>query len=157
MQKWTADDFHNRHLEHRLNVLPGFRFRRTGCNGPEYSAMKDGAIVTRRVLWELMGVVLNRRKEVLPAAPKVRPVFTPFQKLPTGITVRPFSQTQFDALACSRGIVLVLVAANNCVAHIDEYPEHGVTQPIPECVIDTTIREIAQRVSSYEAWVRLIS
>ena len=43
-------------------------------------------------------------------------------------------------------IILVLVAANKCVAHLDAYPNHGVTAEILDRVIDVTLSEIDARV-----------
>jgi hypothetical protein len=154
MAAWTANDFRKRHLEHRLNVLRGFRVRRADRTVQEHCAMTDGAMVTCRVLWSLMGVVTDSTKETRPHAPTVSPKFEPFEKqgrwpatLPIGVTVRAFSKAEFDALPCALDIILVLVAANKCVAHLDEYPDHGVSEAILDRVIDTTIAEINARVS----------
>jgi hypothetical protein len=109
--------------------------------------MKDGAIIACRVFWEMMGVVLDSRLEFTPRAPTVTPKFRLFTKFPSGVSMRSFSKTDFDALPCSSDIVLVLVAANKCVAHIDEYPDHGVSDEILDRVIDTTITEFDSRIS----------
>jgi hypothetical protein len=116
--------------------------------------MKDGAMVTCRVLWSLLGVVINSTQELTPHKPAVPPQFKPFEKqgrhpakLPMGVTVIPFSRKEFDVVPCAQDIVLVLVAANKCVAHLDEYPNHGVSEDILDRVIDTTIAELNRRVS----------
>ena len=109
--------------------------------------MKDGAMVTLRVLWSLLGVVVYSQNEESPATPMVLPTFRPFPKLPPGISVRSFSSHEFDALSCSGDVMLVLVAANKCVAHIDEYPDHGVSETILDRVIHVTFAEIAARIS----------
>lgn len=116
--------------------------------------MTDGAMVTCRVLWSLMGVVTDSTRETMPHAPTIAPKFEPFEKqsrrpakLPAGVTIRSFSKAEFDALPCAQDIILVLVAANKCVAHLDEYPDHGVSEGILDRVIDTTITEINARVS----------
>ncbi len=64
-----------------------------------------------------------------------------------GVTVRSFSKAEFYELPGNEEITLVLVAANKCVAHLDEYPDHGVTEEILDCVIERTITEIDARVS----------
>ena len=111
-------------------------------------------MVTCRVLWSLLGVIIDSTREVAPHAPNVMPQFTPFERqgrhpatLPAGVSVRPFSKAEFDALPTAQDILLVLVAANKCVAHLDEYPDHGVSEGILDRVIDTTIAEINARVS----------
>lgn len=151
---WTASDLLHRHLPHRLAVLRGFRTRSGAESGDAHRAMKDGAIVTCRVLWSLLGVVIDSTHEAAPHAPRVRPQFKSFETqgrhpatLPTGVVVRSFSKADFDALSCPDDIVLVLVAANKCVAHLDEYPDHGVTEEILDRVIDVTIAETDARVS----------
>jgi hypothetical protein len=108
--------------------------------------MKDGAMVTCRVLWSLLGVVIDSRRGSEPHAPTVTPEFKPFPKLPAGITVRTFSSPEFQALPCTTDITKVLVAANKCVAHIDQYPDHGVSEEMLDRVIDVTISEIQARV-----------
>jgi hypothetical protein len=153
MRKWTAQEFRDSHLPHRLAVLRGFR-NRSGSDGDAHRAMKDGAMITCRVLWSLLGVKIDSRDETAPASPKVAPSFVPFDqqgkaKLPPGVTISPFTSESFDNLGTQReDIVLVLVAANKCVAHIDEYPDHGVTEDILDRVIDTTLAEIDARISS---------
>jgi hypothetical protein len=116
--------------------------------------MKDGAMVTCRVLWSLMGVIIDSTQETMTHAPTVTPKFEPFEKqgrrptkLPAGVTIRSFSKAEFDALPCAQDIILVLVAANKCVAHLDEYPDHGVSEDILDRVVDTTTAEINARVS----------
>jgi hypothetical protein len=116
--------------------------------------MKDGAMVTCRVLWSLLGVIIDSTREVAPHAPKVTPCFKTFEnqgrhpvKLPLGVTVRSISEAEFGRLRVRDDIVLVLVAANKCVAHLDAYPDHGVTEDVLDRVIDTTISEIDARVS----------
>jgi hypothetical protein len=115
--------------------------------------MKDGAIVTCRVLWSLLGVIIYSTYEIAPHAPTVKPCFKPFEsqgkhpvKLPLGVTVRSLSEAEFIGLPAASEIILVLVAANKCVAHLDEYPDHGVTEDILGRVIDTTLMEIEARV-----------
>jgi hypothetical protein len=115
--------------------------------------MKDGALVTCRVLWSLMGVVVKSEQESAPHMPTVRPNFREFEKqgrppgrLPVGVTVRSFSESEFDALPSSEDVVMVLVAANKCVAHLDENPDHGVSERVLDCVIETTISEVCARV-----------
>jgi hypothetical protein len=104
-----------------------------------------------------MGVVFHSTQEQTPYAPKVKPVFKRFEKqgrwpakLPAGIKVCSFTEAEFRALPWE-DIRLVLVAANKCVAHLDEDPDHGVTEDILDRVIDITLREIKARVSSDEA------
>jgi len=109
--------------------------------------MKDGAMVTCRVFWSLLGVVIDSRAETSPGMPAVRSEFRQFGALPAGVAVRSFSKTDFDTLPTAHDITLVLVAANKCVAHLDEYPDHGVTEDVLDRVIDTTIEEIKGRVS----------
>jgi len=151
---WTSDDLRQRHLPHRIQVLHGFRSR-SGSESPEaHRAMKDGAIVTCRVLWSLLGVIIYSTDEIAPNAPTVKPCFKPFEnqgkhpaKLPSGVTVRSLSEAEFTHLPSPSEIILVLVAANKCVAHLDEYPDHSVTEDILDRVIDTTLTEISARVS----------
>ena len=92
--------------------------------------MKDGALVTCRVLWSLLGVVIDSKREVTPAAPTSAPRFASFQNLPASVVVSGFSKPEFDALPTAQDIILVLVAANKCVAHLDEYPDHGVSAEV---------------------------
>jgi hypothetical protein len=154
MAAWTANDLLKRHLPHRLGVLRGFRNRSRSESHEAHCAMKDGAMVTCRVLWNLMGVVTYSVHERTPRAPTVLPEFVPFEKqgrypatLPAGVTIGRFSKAEFDALSCARDIILVLVAANKCVAHLDEYPDHAVSEGALDRVIDVTIAEINSRVS----------
>ena len=142
----TTNDFFERHLPHRLDVLRGFR-NRSGSESPQvHCAMKDGAMVTCRVLWSLLGVVIEARREHMPHAPTVEPQFKSFEgTLPAGVAVRRFSKKDFKALGPSaQDIKLVLVAANKCVAHLDDRPDHGVTEDILDRVIDITLAEINQ-------------
>lgn len=153
MAIWTKNDLLKRHLPHRLNVLRGFRNRSNLESIEAHCAMKDGAMVTCRVLWSLMGVTVKSTNEMTPSAPTVTPDFKAFEsqginpvKLPAGVNVNSFSKAQFDVLQFSKEIILVLVAANKCVAHIDEDPDHGVSKEILDKVIDTTITEINSRI-----------
>ena len=47
----------------------------------------------------------------------------------------------FASLPTSQDIILVLVVANKYVAHLDEYPDHGVTKGILDRVIDITLAQ----------------
>jgi len=147
MPSWTSGDFLDRHLAHRLGVLRGFRMR-AGTEPHEiHCAMKDGALITCRVLWSLLGVRVDSTQERLPSQPTVVPRFTAFPDLPSGVTVTSLtSLADFHSLQCAPEIILVLVAANKCVAHLDAYPDHGVTADILDRVIDVTLREIDARV-----------
>lgn len=147
MDQWTANDFMNRHLEHRLNVLKGFQNRdheKTDRNA--YSAMKDGAIITCRPLWELLGVTINSSDETTPEKPNIKPRFKKWLDTPIGIKINKFDETEFNKLNSRDDIILVLVAANKCVAHLDKYPDHGVTEQVLLNVIKITISEIENRV-----------
>jgi hypothetical protein len=147
MPKWTRETFRGAHLPHRLGILRAFRDR-TGAERDEvHCGLKDGALITCRVLWAILGVKIDSRRETRPDSPSVTPDFTPFSRLPSGVTVRSFTSAEFDALLASRKITLALIAANKCVAHIDEYPNHGVDEDILDATIDATLEEIHARVS----------
>jgi hypothetical protein len=147
MTPWTSDEFLHRHLPHRLGVLHGFKMRAGAEPHEIHCAMKDGALITCRVLWSLLGVRVDSTDERLPSQPSVVPHFAAFSNLPAGITVsRITSETDFASLPSPEEIILVLVAANKCVAHLDAYPEHGVTADILDRVIDVTLAEIKARV-----------
>ncbi len=147
MAKWTRDRFRDAHLPHRLGVVGAFR-QRTGSESHEtHCALKDGALITCRVLWEILGVKIDSRSETEPHSPITGPDFVPFSKLPVGVNVRSFTADDFGRLPCGQEVILVLVAANKCVAHIDEYPDHGVDEKTLDTVIDATISEIRNRVS----------
>ena len=147
MPSWTSRDFLDRHLAHRLGVLRGFRMR-AGTEPHEiHCAMKDGALITCRVLWSLLGVRVDSTQETVPSQPTVVPRFIAFPNLPPGVTVASItSLADFESLPSVQEIILVLVAANKCVAHLDAYPDHGVTADILDRVIDVTLREIDARV-----------
>ena len=147
MSKWTRETFRDGHLPHRLGVLNAFR-RRTGAESQEvHCGLKDGALITCRVLWTILGVKIYSQQETQPNSPSVTPEFAPFLHLPPGVTVRSFTQAEFTALPAARQITLALVAANKCVAHIDEYPDHGVDESILDTTIDATVAEVHARVS----------
>jgi hypothetical protein len=147
MPKWTCETFRDAHLPHRLGILRAFRGR-TGAECHEvHCGLKDGALVTCRVLWAILGVTVDSRRETQPDSPSVTPDFTPFSRLPPGVTVRSFTSAEFDALRATRQITLALIAANKCVAHIDEYPDHGVDEGVLDATIDATLGEIHARVS----------
>ncbi|WP_131989887.1 hypothetical protein [Chthoniobacter flavus] len=90
---------------------------------------------------------IDSRSETQPHSPTVTPAFVPFRRLPSGVTVRSFSAAEFGALPSAQQITLALVAANKCVAHIDEYPDHGVDARVLDAAIDTTLAEIHARIS----------
>lgn len=108
-------------------------------------------MVTCRSLWELIGVTVPSRKEVNPANPAVEVKFDFWKErirpiLPDGIVITPFNGAEFDALPEKTALILVLVAANKCVAHLDRFPDHGVGDAELEPVVGVTLREIAKRI-----------
>ena len=104
-------------------------------------------MITCRVLWSLLGVRLHSTHEKVPSEPTVVPHFIVFPHLPPSVTVTSItSLAHFQSLGSAQEIILVLVAANKCVAHLDAYPDHGVTADILDRVIDVTLREIDARV-----------
>jgi len=149
----VQNDF-SRHFEHRLSVLKGF----LDCpREPEfrnvYNAAIDGAIVTCRSLWELMGVIVDSRKETAPHAPSVRlkAEKNPPPKQVGNLTITQFTETDLDQLQQSRGQLYddlrrVLVAGNKCVAHMDEFPDHGVEHSVLERATKFTLSEVPRRV-----------
>ena len=147
MAKWTQETFRDAHLPHRLGVLRAFH-QRTGAESHEvHCGLKDGALITCRVLWSILGVKVHSQRETQPDSPTIIPDFAPFSRLPRGVTVRSFTPAEFTALPAAREITLALVAANKCVAHIDEYPDHGVDEGVLDATIDATVAEVHSRVS----------
>lgn len=147
MARWTRDTFRDAHLPHRLGVIRAFR-NRTGAEPHDvYCGLKDGALITCRVLWAILGVTIDSRRETAPDSPTVVPDFNSFPRLPVGVSVRTFTKAEFMTLPCARQIIFALVAANKCVAHIDEYPDHGVNDAILDATIDATVSEIHGRIS----------
>jgi hypothetical protein len=151
MEPWTADSLLGSHLEHRRSILLAYHDHRADVHRYVYNALLDAAMVTCRSLWELIGVTVPSRKEQNTGNPAVAPEFDSWRKtiapiLPAGIEVLPFDRAQFDALPEKQEIILVLVAANKCVAHLDAYPDHGVGEPQILPVIDVTLREIQRRI-----------
>jgi len=150
MKPWTADSLLGCHLEHRKSILTAFR-RRPHVDRDVYNALIDATMVTCRSLWELIGVTVPSGREKNTGSPSVAPEFKSWKKwiqpiLPAGIEVLPFDQAQWDQLAEKKEIVMVLVAANKCVAHLDAYPDHGVGPAQLDPVIELTLREIEKRI-----------
>jgi hypothetical protein len=145
----TSKDLLERHLPHRLSVLRGF----LDCPRDErawniYNAAKDGAMVTCRSLWHLMGVASASRDEKAPHAPLVPLDATdyPTSKSIGGVAVPQFTLSEVKALPLHDDLRLVLIAGNKCVAHLDEYPDHGVDHDVLTRVIGLTIGELKKRV-----------
>lgn len=98
-------------------------------------------------LWTLLGVRVDSTGERAPSQPTVPPHFIAFPDLPPGVTVTSVtSLADFNFLPSPQEIILVLVVANKCVAHLDAYPDHGVTADILDRVIDVTLAEVDARV-----------
>ena len=158
MNPWTADELLGSHLGHRLSILHAYRNRAKLEERVEfaiyrnaYNALLDASMVTCRSLWELIGVTVPSQPEKNPANPAVGPQFRLWAKnikpiLPPGIEILPFDEAQFNALPEKKSVILVLVAANKCVAHLDQYPNHGVGDAEMESAIDATLREIPKRI-----------
>jgi len=158
MNSWTAEQLLGSHLEHRQSILRAYRNRAEVKKhvAPEayrnvYNALVDAAMVTCRSLREFLGVTVPSQNEKNTGSPAVGPEFKSWKKylqriLSLGIEIVPFDEAQFAALREKREIVLVLVAANKCVAHLDAYPNHGVGAAEIEAVIDVTFREIAKLI-----------
>jgi hypothetical protein len=145
----TSADFLKRHMPHRLSVLKGFlECPQDAGSRNLYNAAKDGAIVTCRPLWKLIGVCVRSEKETSPDSPTVDLLLDPDQspKVIAGISIPKFSQADKDALQLREELVKVLVAANKCVAHFDTYVDHGVGHPELERVVHLTIDEIKKRI-----------
>jgi hypothetical protein len=98
-------------------------------------------------LWTILGVKIDSQRETQPESPSVIPQFVQFTRLPPGVSVRSFTSAEFTALPAARRITLALVAANKCVAHIDEYPDHGVDESVLDATIEATLAEVHARVS----------
>jgi hypothetical protein len=158
MKPWTADELLGSHLAHRLSILHAYRERAKLEHNVEeavyrnaYNALLDAAMVTCRSLWELIGVTVPSQPEKNPANPTVGPQFKSWARyiapsLPVGIEVLPFDKVQFDALPERKSVIMVLVAANKCVAHLDQYPNHGVGSAEMESAIEATLREVPKRI-----------
>jgi hypothetical protein len=159
----TGDALLGRDLEHRKSILIAFRDRaqiervlkEAGVDSAlyrnAYNSLLDSAMVTCRALWEMIGVVVPSHKEQNTAIPTVKATFhswknTVHPKLPGDIVITPFDEAQFDTLPEKPAIILVLVAANKCVAHLDCFPDHGVGDKEMEQVVGVTLREIDARV-----------
>ena len=71
MVAWTANDLLKWHLPHRLGDLSEFRNRFRSESHEAHCAMKDGAIVTCRVLWTLLGVRVDSTREIATHGRKV--------------------------------------------------------------------------------------
>jgi len=116
-----------------------------------YNSLLDAAMVTCRSLWELLGVTVPSLPEKDTGSPTVSPEFKSWKKyiepkLPSGVEVLAFDQSAFDAVPEKSAVVLVLVAANKCVAHLDAYPNHGVGDAQMEAAITATLREVSKRI-----------
>lgn len=158
MKPWTAEELLGSHLGHRQSILHAFRDRAKLEHSVDfavyrnaYNALLDASMVTCRSLWELIGVTISSTAEKNPGNPAVVPQFKSWAKyiqpiLPPGIEVIPFDQAQFDTLPERKEVILVLVAANKCVAHLDAYPNHGVGSAEMEAAIEATLREIPKRI-----------
>jgi hypothetical protein len=118
---------------------------------PVYNALLDASMVTCRSLWELLGVTVPSLSEKNPASPTVAAEFSSWikyikPKLPPGIEIWKFDERQFNDLPEKKEIVLVLVAANKCVAHLDAYADHGVGDAQMDSAIEATLREVGNRI-----------
>lgn len=111
----------------------------------------DGAMVTCRSLWEILGVV---RVKPSRGTPKACPFGRAISKLPPNVNVTRFNDQEITTLnegiankdVNAVEILKVLVGANSCVAHLDDDTDHEVTEHILDRVIDRTIIEIRDRI-----------
>jgi hypothetical protein len=168
---WTAKDFVERHLAHRLGILEAYLIREQllrdakdadGARNAK-SAIKDGAIITCRALWALLGVIFSSVGEKSTAAPNDHAKPKPYEQqlgnpaLPQGITIRSFTLAEFEALTWEgkqlwdgsevwEHVRTVLTAANRCVAHLDDDPDHGVTEKVLEFVVRVTQEQLKARL-----------
>ena len=149
IKQMTSKDLLESHLPHRLSVLGGF------LDCPQepwarnvYNAAKDGAMVTCRALWQLMGVVANSKAEQDLQAPLV-PLEAkkgPSSRSIGGMVIDQFTVAEVEALLLYDDLRLVLVAANKCVAHLDDHADHGVDHEILKRVVNLTIGEVKKRI-----------
>jgi hypothetical protein len=158
MKPWTADELLGTHLEHRFSIFQAFRDRAKLESGADpavyrnaYNSLLDAAIVTCRSLWELIGVTVPSLPEKNPSNPSVRPEFKKWVKyiqpiLPPKIDIQRFDEPQFNALPEKNAVIMVFVAANKCIAHLDQYPNHGVGASEMELAIQATLREVRNRI-----------
>jgi hypothetical protein len=106
----------------------------------------DGAIVTCRSIWAILGVEVNSRNKPDPSSLPLDPCRSP---LPSGVQVKRFDFRERYSLnksSIGREIVKVLVAGNKCVAHLDKDADHEVDKDILDRVIDRTVTEIKARI-----------
>lgn len=142
----------NPHLEHRIGILEAFCKKHaavTAAFGQDaFCAMFDGALVTCRSLWALLGIMLNSRDEVTPATPTADCKTNPSNpERPVEIVVDRISKADFDATYPRTSPRYVcLVAANKCVAHLDEHPNHGATASLLVDAISVTLPELEKRI-----------
>ncbi|MDX2109081.1 MAG: hypothetical protein SFY80_02455 [Verrucomicrobiota bacterium] len=141
------EEFRERHLEHRKSVLRGFLNRTGSENGDCHRAMKDGAIVTCRSLWELLGVTMYSKNQEAQVALMNPPRFGAAISFLEDFSIQPVTELEFSKFPDKEEVKKVMIAGNKCVAHIDEYPDHDVTEDILDQVIKRTLEQIEIRIT----------
>jgi hypothetical protein len=153
----TEREFLNAHIPHRLAVLRGYlvawskqqKLRQTlpydghfpvdydGHFGDLYRSSLDGAFITIRSLWSILGAKAdNRNRQKLnKASPK---------GIPTGVSLSPFKQDELDKMPLA--VLEVLVAADKCIAHMATDPYHNVDGAKMTSVINITFHEVERRI-----------
>jgi hypothetical protein len=147
MPEITPQHFLNADIPHRLAVLRGFRDRCSNLHSD--TAAMDGAMVTCRSLWAILGVAVDSKNKPNPSSLSLGPCTFP---LPSNVQVARLDakvRDNLDNCAIGREIVKVLVAANKCVAHLDKDADHEVDKDILDRVIDHTVGEIKARIPEF--------
>lgn len=149
---WDLNSFRDDHLPHRVAILKAFinHWRKFTERDKEiWFALKDAAMITCRAIWEILGVRTDNKEETDPANPGNVTILFQAAKvdLPSGVTVTSIKPLEFLQLPEAGDLLLVLVAANKCVAHLDEYPNNGVSEQVLGKAINSTLKEIKKRIS----------
>jgi hypothetical protein len=151
MARLTPQHFLTHDIPHRLAVLRGFRYRSPDFHGDTFRAAMDGAMVTCRSVWEVLGAVRKNPKRGRPTAP---PLTEAKLNIPPGVNVRRFNANEIKTLndrlsnndPDTVDLLKVLVGGNSCVAHLDDDADHEVADVLLDRVIDRTIQEIKDRI-----------
>jgi hypothetical protein len=141
-----------RHLEHRASILQEFITGRQRVSRNGFNCYFDATLITCRSLFALLGITTTSFDETdLKNPTKTKISFSKFQEIRDSISplvvIKPFSsEADLNALHEKSQIIKVLVTANMCVAHFEEYLEHGVNESELEMVAKRLLHEISHRV-----------
>ena len=110
--------------------------------------MKDGALVTVRSVFGVLGVSVNSKMESDMLNPIRNPVFCVMSIDPKWmVDIRYITKTEFESWPDKIDILRCLTAANKCVAHFEpDMLDHSVDETVLDRVIERLLFEIDTRI-----------